>query len=269
MESSLTLLTFDELAWLATLELDEIVQVQQFKEALTNDVFLLTDAKQQQTIFKRLNLKARSRQDRTKELAVQKLVSGYGLAPKVLADCIEYRLQEYIPGETLQSCVVDKYRIRDLAAQLYTIHQLPAHHAPSQRLVFELQLLKKQLKQPIDNEEFERFLQQAIQLDNSSPRDILCHGDLSFNNILRTSKGHTKFLDWEYAVLACSAYDIAFCSCINQFTLAQQAQLIKDYYLLNKHSQTGPLAQLEKDCVQYFSLFSYINRLWACCFLDN
>ena len=265
----MSILTGDELIWLAGLNLGQIVNVQQLDHALTNQVFLLTDDNAQQTVFKRLNLKARDRQDRKRELSVQKLASDRGLTPKVLADCDKYRLQEYIKGNSLHSTAVDNHTIELLAAQLQIIHQLPAQHAQPQRLAFELQLLKKQLSRPIDECKFQRFLQLATQLDKSSTRDILCHGDLSLNNLLQAENGQIKILDWEYAVLACSAYDLAACSCINAFSSEQQAQLINHYYFLHKPHLSLSLAQLKKETALYLSVFTYLNELWALCFLEN
>ena len=263
-------LTDAELIWLAGLNLGKIVSVQQFAQALTNQVFLLTDENGQQTIFKRLNLKARDRQDRKRELAVQKLASERGLSPKVLADCDKYRVQEYIKGGIFDSASIDHHTIELLATQLQIIHRLPAKYAHPQRLAFELLLLKKELKKQlnraIDESEFQRFLQLAIQLDKSSTKDILCHGDLSFNNLLQAENGQIKILDWEYAVLACAAYDLAACCSINGLSSEQQAQLINHYYLLHKHHLSLSLAQLKKECALYLSVFTYLNELWDFCF---
>ena len=259
-------LTADELTWLAALNIGQIVSVQPFADALTNQVFLLTDENGQQTVFKRLNLKARNRQDRKRELAVHKLASARGVTPKVLAGSDKYRLQEYIKGNTLSGTAVALYTIELLAAQLQIIHQLPAVHARPQQLAVELQSLRKKLNREIDESEFNHFQRLATQLDKSSTRDILCHGDLSFNNILLAENGQIKILDWEYAVLACAAYDLASCCCINGLSSEQQAQLINHYYLLQKHHLSLSLAQLKKECALYCSVFTYLNEIWALCF---
>lgn len=263
-------LTADELIWLSSLNLGKIVSVRQFAHALTNQVFLLTDENGQQVVFKRLNLKARDRQDRKRELAVQKLASDQGLTPEVLADCEQYRVQSYIKGDILDSASIDHHTIELFASQLQIIHQLPAKYARPQRLAFELLALKKELKKQrnkaIDEGEFQRFLQLATQLDNSCTRDTLCHGDLSFSNLLQAENGQIKILDWEYAVLACSAYDLASCCCINAFSSEQQAQLINHYYLLHKQHLAVSLAQLKKECALYRSVFAYLNELWEVCF---
>ena len=260
------LLTTDELIWLNSLSLGKIVSVRPFAHALTNQVFLLTNDNGQQTVFKRLNLKARNKQDRKRELAVQKLASAQGLSPKVLADCDKYRVQTYIKGNVLDNSSADHHTTKLFAAQLQSIHQLPAKYAHPQRLAFELQRLKKQLNKPIDEVKFQRFLQLATQLDKNCTKDILCHGDLSFNNLLQTESGQIKVLDWEYAVLACAAYDLAACCCINRFTSEQQAHLINHYYLLQKHHLSLSLAQLKKECALYCSVFTYLNKIWALCF---
>ena len=262
----MSLLTADELLWLSSVNIGKIVSVQPFAYALTNQVFLLTDENSQQVVFKRLNLKARDRHDRRRELAVQKLASERGLTPVVLADCEQYRVQTYIKGETLDSACVAPHIIELLAAQLQIIHQLPTEHARPQRLAYELRTLKKQLNKSIDEGKFQHFLQLATELDKGCIRDTLCHGDLSFSNLLQAENGQIKILDWEYAVLACPAYDLASSCSINGFTAQQQAQLINYYYLLNKAHLSLSLAQLKKECALYRSVFTYLNELWKVCF---
>ncbi len=259
-------LSRDELIWLEELHIGQIVNVQQFAHALTNQVFLLTAENAQQTVFKRLNLKARDLQARKRELAVQKLASDRGISPKVLACCDKYKLQEYIKGQIFDNACVDYHSIELLAAQLQIIHQLPALHAQPQRLAFELQLLKRQIKSPIDEAKFQRFLQLAMHLDKSCARDILCHGDLSFSNVLKAENQQIKILDWEYAVLACAAYDLAACCCINAFSPDLQAQLINHYYFLHQENLSLSLAELKNQYALYHSVFTYLNELWTVCF---
>ena len=258
----LVTLSADELAWLSSLNVKSIVSVQQFPQALTNQVFLITDKNNQQLVFKRLNLKARNRQYRNQELAVHKLVSERGLSTKILADSGQYRLQTYIKGATLNSTVITDDIIKLFAEQLQTIHQLPAKCAPLQSLGDELIRLKKQLGLSIDNAEFYHFLALARKLDKSSAKDTLCHGDLSFGNILQTENKHIKILDWEYAVLASPAYDLAACCCINAFDSVQQQALIEEYYLLKKDNLSINLQDLQKETALYFSVFFYLNKLW-------
>ena len=107
----------------------------------------------------------------------------------------------------------------------------------------------------------------AKTLDKSSTRDVICHGDLSLNNLLQTADKQLKILDWEYGVIACAAYDLAFCSCINELNAIQHKQLIEDYYRLNKKQLSVSLATLEAESVLYLSFFIYLNKLWAVCFL--
>ncbi|MCW8996539.1 MAG: phosphotransferase [Psychromonas sp.] len=262
----MSLLAADELTWLAGLQIGKIVNVQQFKDARTNQVFLLTDDNALQAVFKRLNLKARDRRSRERELAVHKLASERRLSPAILADCDKYRLQEYIPGNTLASQTVAQHTVELLAAQLQIIHQLPACYASPQALAVELQRLRKQLNSQLDECEFLRFLHLATELDKSSAKDILCHGDLSLNNVLHAENGRIHILDWEYAVLACPAYDLAACSAVNALSAEQQAQLLNHYYFLHQEHLSLSLAQLQNEYALYLSLFTYLNKLWSLCF---
>jgi thiamine kinase-like enzyme len=261
----LQLLKTDELNWLADLHLGKFVTVQEFTDSRTNQVFLIKTDNQQHYIFKRLNNKARDRGDRQSELLVQKLASDRDLSSKVLASCDNYRLQEYFQGEIIDSRAPERCT-ELLALQLHRIHQLPALHAQPQHLAIELQKLKEQLTQPIDESRFKRFLEQAKQLDKSCCADTLCHGDLSFNNILQNKNRQISILDWEYAVLACAAYDLAACSSINGLNQTQQILLIEHYYMLNQEKLSLSLSQLKKQYALYLSLFTYLNQLWLLVF---
>jgi thiamine kinase-like enzyme len=256
----------NELVWLSELNLGELVKVKQFAHAITNQVFLLTYDNQQAYIFKRLNMQARNQQQRKRELLVQKLASDSDLTPKLLVSCDNYRLQAYFPGKTLDSAALDNQMVELFAAQLHLIHQLPALYAPPARLAGELQLLKKQLTKPIEESRFNHFLQLATQLDKSCTRDLLCHGDLSFNNLLVDKNGQIKIIDWEYAVLACAAYDLAACCSINKLNTAAQTRLINHYYLLNQEKLSLSLAQFNDQYQLYHALFTYLNELWSRCF---
>ncbi|KPU83905.1 hypothetical protein JI57_00240, partial [Psychromonas sp. PRT-SC03] len=212
-------------------------------------------------IDKRLNLQARSLEKRECECKIQQLVSAYGLTPKIIATHGQYKLQQYIVGESPQS--INSVTVKSLARQLSVIHQLPAKVAPLQCLATELKCLKENSSLCIDEKEYIFYMQLAICLDKSSAKDTLCHGDLSLLNILETASGKVKILDWEYAVLACSAYDLASCCCINQLNKAQQNNLLNHYYDLYAAKLKMSKIDLEKEYVQYISLFRYINKLWA------
>lgn len=260
----------DELLWLLELDqrlnLGKLIDVRQFAHARTNQVFLLTFDNQQAYIFKRLNKQARSLAQRQRELLVQKLASDSGLTPQLLACSDDYRLQYYFPGKTLDSAAPDNQSIGLFAEQLHLIHQLPALHAQPACLACELLLLKKQLSRPIEASRFNHFLQLARALDNSCSRDLLCHGDLSFNNLLVNGNGQVQIVDWEYAVIACAAYDLASCCCINQLDADEQMDLINHYYLLNQKKLSLSLEELKNEYKLYHSLFTYLNELWSRCF---
>lgn len=261
------MLSEQELTWLKAQNVAEVNSVKQFKHALTNEVFLIHCVDEQQFIFKRLNQQARSTDDRHAEFLVQRLASQKILTPKVLAHNDVYKLQQYIKGELLPT---DSDNLTELlATQLQRIHQLPALYAPNQRLLFELERLKKQLKKPVDSCYFKSMIELAKQLDDSCACDTLCHGDLSLNNILLASDKKIVILDWEYAVIACPAYDLAFCNCINAFTERECEQLIAHYYLQIQPQPNFSLKSLQKECVLYLKLFNYINELWSLCFVEK
>lgn len=264
------LLTNEELTWISAQQIGLLHSVQPLKLALSNEVFLLTFAdNSKKIIFKRLNQAARDAHDRSSELKVQQLASDRGLTPKVLAYNNKFRLQEYFPGEELSCLAVTIETLKLLALQLQKIHQLPALYAQPQRLAFTLKQLKVKLKTAIDEALFSRILKIAIVLDNSSPKNLLCHGDLSLNNLLINKGKQIKILDWEYATLACAAYDLASCMSINELDSAQQDVLLTQYYALNKDNLTLSLSALRIECGLYLTVFDYLNALWKGCFIAN
>ncbi|GLS90224.1 hypothetical protein GCM10007916_12910 [Psychromonas marina] len=261
------LLNEQEISWLQTHDVGTIKTVKQFDNALTNDVFLITNDENNAFVFKRLNQQARSEQDRKEEFLVQQLASQQQLTPQVLAHNKYYKLQQYIQGELIPE---DKTNMSELlATQFHRIHKLPAEGAPKQRLVFELQRLKKQLTVNTDEIRFATMLALASELDQRSGCDTLCHGDLSLNNILQGDDKQLYILDWEYAVIATPAYDLAFCNCINQFSVDQSQALIAAYYAQTMGVKQSCLDSLQKECDLYLKLFIYINELWALCFIEN
>ena len=265
------MLSETELLWLNTLKssaiLADVVTVEQFSHALTNEVFLITDSEKKQFVFKRLNRDARSEEDRKAEFNVQKLANKFAITPRVLAHDKNYKLQQFVAGELLQ--INNNKLFSVLATQLKRVHKLPALHAPKQRLAIELQRLKNQLAVTIDEETFLLMFKLAQQLDSTSPNDTLCHGDLSLNNVIKGQDQHYYILDWEYAVIACAAYDLAFCNCINNFSESESRALISHYYSLLPKPQLETLHSLQKKCDLYLKVFIYINELWSLCFVEK
>ncbi|MGB5445075.1 MAG: phosphotransferase [Psychromonas sp.] len=262
-------LTKDELTWISARNMGALVSVQPLKLALSNEVFLLTFSNGQKTVFKRLNQTVRDPHDRSCELRVHQLANDAGFTPKVLVCNALYQLQEYFPGDVLSNSPLTSQTLKQLALQLTKIHQLPAVHARPQRLAASLRQLKEKTDKPVDAAVFSRILNRAIALDNSSPKNCLCHGDLSLNNLLINDRQQIKILDWEYAALACPAYDLASCICINALNTLQQEALLREYYLLNKEHLSRSLVVLQQECSVYLTVFDYLNALWANCFIAD
>jgi thiamine kinase-like enzyme len=262
-------LTSNELTWISAQQSEQLVAIEPLVQALTNVVFLLTLANNKKLIFKRLNLSARDIGDRKCEFKVDKLATVAGLTPKAIACCRRYKLQEYFSGKELSCLPINKELINLLALQLKKIHQLPALHAQPQSLSLTLKQLKKRIKLTIDEAHFSVMLKCASVLDKDSAKNVLCHGDLSLHNLLINNQQQVMILDWEYATLACPAYDLASCMCINRLDSLQQESLIAEYHRLHQANIFISLAVLRKECSLYLSVFSYLNALWEKCFLAN
>lgn len=261
------MLSKQEVEWLKAQNIAEIIAVEQLTQAITNDVYLISNGVKTQFIFKRLNRVARSDDDRQAEYLVQVLAHKYALTPQVLAHSENYKLQQYVQGKSISAQCHNLVEI--LVTQLHRIHQLPVLHAPKQRLVMELNHFKKQLTCTVDEIRFKSMLYLALQLDSNSRNDTLCHGDLSVHNVLLGKNQRYYILDWEYAVIACPAYDLAFCICNNTLSEAQSGKLISDYYSYLAQPPSNCLQSLQKECQLYLILFKYINELWSLCFVDK
>ncbi|AGH80821.1 aminoglycoside phosphotransferase [Psychromonas sp. CNPT3] len=255
------LLSPDERKWLSELCHLKIISVQKVAHAITNRVFVLHCIDNKKFIFKRLNVQARTATQRACEYQLQQLLSKLNLTPKVIAIKGSYKLQAFIAGETPKEVNTDSLTL--LATQLSIIHQIPTKIAPLQCLASELKDLKKHSDRYVDEKEHAFYRQLATDLDHSSAKDTLCHGDLSLLNIVKTASGEVQILDWEYAVLACSAYDLASCCCINQLNEADENYLLDHYYDLYAEHLVIDKEKLKKEYVQYLSLFRYINKLWT------
>lgn len=255
--------------WLAALGLGQLCSVKVMQSGITNKVFLLQYQDNQRYIFKRLNAQARSAGDRKREFFVQQLANECSLSTRVIATNRQYRLQEYFDGHSLSIKHDVNLCIEVLASQLNKIHQLPALYAPLQDLSGQLQTLKQKLNHCVEPSLFDQHFQQAKWLDSESECDTLCHGDLSTHNILLDKSEQVKVIDWEYAVLACPAYDLASCIAINQLNDAQIKQLIARYYSLNNKNTSMSSTVFQDEVESYLSVFTYLNQLWSRCFAAN
>lgn len=258
-----------DLSWLASLGLGELCSVKVMQSGITNKVFLLQYQDNQRYIFKRLNADARSSGERKREFFVQQLANEFGLSTKVIATNRLYRLQEYFDGKSLSIKHDVNLCIEVLASHLTKIHRLPALYAPLQDLSGQLQSFYEKLDNCVDQSLFNQYFQQAKWLDSESQCDTLCHGDLSRHNLLLGKNEQVKAIDWEYAVLACPAYDLASCIAINQFNDAQMKLLIESYYALNNKTISTTLAIFAEQTQSYLSVFTYLNQLWSRYFQAN
>jgi thiamine kinase-like enzyme len=258
-----------EINWIKQYHSVAILKTVKIEAALTNDVFLLYFADGSKLLFKRLNLDARNTEERYFEIDIQSHAALFGLSAKIIASTNNFRLQEYIEGQSLEGAFVNDDLLKLLAKQLQRIHSLQQNVAMPQQLALELTRLAQQIEEKnivFDKIEFAKFLMLAKELDKSCDKKTLCHGDLSLNNIIKTESGEIKIIDWEYAVAACPAYDLAFCFCINKFNDAEQTILVDTYYLLQTKSLPSSLMAFKANCQQYFTLFNYISRLWKIVF---
>lgn len=258
-----------ELDWL-TVKLGDIISVSPITAGYTNQCYWVKSkahnqkSSQANWFIKRFNpdrlttseLKAESQVRQWAENNALSLITQYSNAHLGLL------VQAYCPKGDLHSDIRPvSQKIIILAAQLALIHQTPINNSLSASLVSDVtsqnlyqDVMALIAKNRLSKNDLTHLLEQTSIADNQSNRNCICHGDLSFQNILNTQP-HTV-TDWEYARLAEVEYDLASAIVINQLTDMQANELIAHYQDLNS-------CGLSRDKIRrYRDIFTQINALW-------
>ncbi len=188
-----------------------------------------------------------------------------GLSSKLLLtnDKLKLEVHEYCPEPNLEKhkCPpLDKLQI--LATVLINLHStdisiMEASSLPFQALHNNLKTLAQQSKQQLPKSILKLAKDLDQQAQDNGTHNVLCHGDLSFSNILVAAK--IKIIDWEYARLAPPEYDLAACICINRLN-EHDSQILIDSYSNHAPNDYQLLPKLIK---QYIEIFTTLNKLWT------
>lgn len=242
------------LSWLQN-QLGELKQITPLTHNHTNQCFIVYPKHHPAVFIKQLNSQILSPQSLVNEHTSRHWAQQ--ITPKLTPHTIYENTQL---GLIIDELINHKNRlpsITELVKLMSQLHQqvLPVNVQIIQQQIFEdIKNLLAALKLP--EYSFKQLLTQAKMLDESQQACCICHGDLSFDNILIADQNY--LIDWEYARIAEPAYDLAASILINQLTANSQQQLITKYCQLNAQPE-----QITFNRVQaYLKVLKPLNQLW-------
>ena len=142
--------------------------------------------------------------DRDRELQIHRCAAEKGLAPAIKHASRDILITRYIVGQGFSPSATNKLGNSGLIGQVKNVHQL------------ELDLPKYDYRQQLvlldPANSLSTLIDDAIDLVESQGKRVLCHHDLSPENIL-VAHGKAIFIDWEYAAFGIDAMDFATLVC--------------------------------------------------------
>jgi thiamine kinase-like enzyme len=197
--------------------------------------------------------------------ALLELLAETGIAPRPLGFNAEVRLlvTEYL-GEAAPvapEVIRSGERVADLVAGLRQLHRELANvprfdpAADAARYLESIGGVSSLGRR--DRDRFDELLELAGSLGPGAslePGAVLCHNDLVASNLLFDHR--LRFIDFDYAVLAAPALDLASVTVMNDFSDVEAARLLEAYY-----DGAGPLSLAEFARVQ--RLVRLLAHFWA------
>lgn len=192
---------------------------------------------------------------RQQELRCQHAAAAAGLAPAPL--CLNNHQQllisEYVSGGLPLQLSTERLTL--LAATLAALHSLKVQ-TPLLALSLYLRQLMHNSQMPALEPAaslFSALQQTAKQFEALTPDVVLCHMDLHPGNLLWAA-GRIWLLDFEYAQLTDSSFDLAAVSLHFQLTAAQEQQLLQDYYSRRHFADSQSAQQYQQSVCQRLAL---------------
>ncbi|AOS96235.1 Thiamine kinase [Microbulbifer aggregans] len=227
---------------------------------LTNQSYLIATPVDQLVLRRNSGISDALDLNRRAEANTLRLADEAGLcAPVIHCDTqCEYLVTRYIEGTNWRNEGCGS--LKSLAALLRGIHRLPAINA---RLVVEEKIEK--YWQSIDSRaEFysvlhsldhaiEQHLRKARALGEG---ESLCHNDLSAGNLILASTGQLYAIDWEYAAMGDSFYELAVITEEYGLVERQQERLLEEYL-------QRPLVLTDWQRLEHWRvIYGYLSVLW-------
>ncbi len=195
------------------------------------------------------------------EIEVSRAAATQGFSVDIIYNNNEWLVNHFISAielVTINITSIEKYAI---ATKLMAkCHQLNFATLPVEQLNV-VALIKELLSSSNFSQQQKAYILQIceqLSLKLISNKNVLCHGDINFTNILVDKKVSKKtyLIDFECACLAPPEYDIAMLAAINGIELKAINHIISFYQLYNT-------AKININLVTCYLLFCYIiNGLW-------
>lgn len=225
-----------------------------------------------------------------------KIAADAGLGPSCLFQNNDYRIEEFIYGETLQRTQVSQYAT-EIVPSLFAFHSLAKGSGESSTLSFlnswthlftsRLDYFKKNLIQIADEEKeiisciSEAIFSNDFKAKSFLPSDselVFSHNDFSYGNII---KGRDRYwlIDYEYAGLGHPSIDIASFVIDSMFDYSTPTyQYFPDEEVphstqLNLVGTYAELAKIDPDDLwnevcRGKAVVNYLGILWAACMYE-
>ena len=252
-----TQISAEDIKWIEE-KVGSVHSIKILTSGLTNNCFKV---KTQTGLFfvKKFNLSRLDKQAIQNEQQVRQWAESVNLSPLTFfySQTLNLLIQRFeVAGDLASSNLAMDDKIQQVATCLARLHQQalqPHTKLTKQDLTHESSLLIARAQR--STADYKNLIQLCKKLDENSQLNCLCHGDMSFQNLLLGSEN--KIIDWEYARLAEVEYDLASSIVINQLTLAQQQSLIEKYQaaMANKRISIDKITD-------YQIVFTEINKLW-------
>jgi|GEM_PF-6027570 thiamine kinase-like enzyme len=234
------------------------------RKGIANTAFKLKlDSESSPFFVKFFSSAGADRQDRKAQYRLQCNLAKKGLAPNAiyLAKNTSFQIDEWLGDRFLESKNITDVEVIDILSYgLSSVHACGILHN-------ELPLIndwKHYLDiAPTDDEKLIERFEVCETIWCNSPKKILCHHDLALSHI--RLKPNLKIVDWEYAALSNSAYDIASTVLANDFDNDSATKLIHAYAMLNGKNEK----ELLDEYIYMLQVATLTYDLWHRAFLQT
>ena len=197
------------------------------------------------------------------ELALSKITATHNVSPQVVFHNELWLINEFISAENLaNNQYATDQKIHCAIKLMAQCHQIQLEPTDITQLNPE-QVAKTLIKQSHFSEQKKTILLQlAHSLISPLPaadKQVYCHGDINFSNILIASNNKAWLVDFECACIAPREYDLAMFIAVNNIDKERISVIISQYELLCQ-PVTIDLKLLES----YLAFAYLINSLWYC-----
>jgi thiamine kinase-like enzyme len=191
------------------------------------------------------------------EVSIAMCASKSGLSPEVIYHDQDWLICSFIDSKNLAHSKLSTHeKINHAIKLMVQCHQL--NSKPTE--LVEVDVCNTLIK----NEHYSMSQQTALfQLAklilvplSKSKKDVCCHGDLNFSNVLINNKKRTWLVDYECAYTAPVEYDLAMLIAVNNLARDKVTTIIEQYEMQSS-------LQIDPKLLNHYLLFCYfINALW-------